>query len=315
MKAGVIGVGVMGKNHVRVYTEIKGVDEVWVYDPDEEAMKEVMEQYDAQCTASLPQLLNNVDFVSVCAPTKFHTEIAKEAIEKGVHCLVEKPLASTYVEALELCELASNSDVITGVGHIERFNPVVQEIKRLIHSPKLISIKRHNPTSSRITDVDVVVDLMIHDIDIVWNSLLKEKEYTLYSIYAEDVACVLSTFNHCIVSMSASRVACKKIRFIYVEDEGYTLEGDLMSHELYIYRYPKRYEQINAVYRQENLIEKVLIGRVEPLKEELRSFVNAINGKGEFPVSFEDGAQNIKIAEEIKNGKKFEGIHTSHGNC
>ena len=111
--------------------------------------------------------------------------------------------------------------------------------------------------------------------------------------------------------MSASRLACKKIRSIYVENEGYTLEGDLMSHELYIYRYPERYEQMNTVYRQENLIEKVLIGRVEPLKEELRSFVDAVNGKVEFPVSFEDGALNIRIAEEIKH----EGIHTSHCNC
>ena len=163
------------------------------------------------------------------------------------------------------------------MGHIERFNPIVGEIKKLIRSPRYIEIRRHNPASSRITDADVVSDLMIHDIDLVWNYFMNGISYEMYSFWDNDLCKAIARFGNCAVSLSASRIACKKIRSIYVEDEEFSIDGDFMNQDVYIYRRPQKYKEVNSRYVQENIIEKVLVNKVEPLKEELKTFVECVN--------------------------------------
>lgn len=301
MQIGVIGVGAMGKNHIRIYSELKGIDEVCAYDLDSNLLKHTCEKFGITACDSLDAVLKKVNAVSICVPTKFHSTIAKKVMENNVSCLIEKPLASTVDEGNHLLEYAKNKDhLVIGVGHIERFNPIVNEIMGLAVAPRFIEIKRHNPASSRITDADVVSDLMIHDIDIVWNCLFNNKAFKLYSVGNADLQKTLIKFEDCIVSLSASRVACKKIRNIYVECDEFTIDGDFMTQEIYIYRKPGKYREENTKYTQENFIEKVLVNKVEPLREELKTFIECVRVGRPFPISLEQAFQNLKIAEEIR---------------
>ena len=154
MKVGVIGTGTMGKNHVRVYSEFKAVEEIYVFDSNKDRADR-MKEYDAIVCDSVEELLDNVDAVSICVPTKYHFEVARKVIEKDVHCLVEKPITLTVSEGEELLDLKDRS-LVVGVGHIERFNPIVNEIKKIIENPYYIEIKRHNPASARITDSSII---------------------------------------------------------------------------------------------------------------------------------------------------------------
>jgi predicted dehydrogenase len=300
MDIGVIGAGVMGSNHVRIYSEMRAADAVYIYDVDEKAAKALGEKHDVNACDSMQALLSRVDAVSICAPTRYHFDIAKEAIENGINCLIEKPITLSSKEGEALIKIAEDLDngQVVGVGHIERFNPIVAEIKKLITNPRYIEIRRHNPGSNRIKDANVVIDLMIHDIDLVWNCFFEGyQDYELYSAGDKDLFKKVARFDGCLASLSASRIACKKIRTIHVEEEEFTIDGDFMAQELYIHSKPERYGEVNTRYAQENIIEKVLINRVEPLKEELRTFLDCSAKGRKFPVTPSQAVLNLKIAE------------------
>jgi len=301
MDVGVIGVGAMGKNHVRVYSELKGVGDVYVYDPLPENAARAKDI--ATVCGSLDELLGKVDSVSICVPTRYHFQTARKVIESGVHCLIEKPITLTVEEGRELLELIHSKDLTVGVGHIERFNPIVEEIKKIAGQPDYVSIKRHNPTSSRITDASVVEDLMIHDIDIVFNVLFGGNDnFKIYSAGNRNVCEAMAVFPDSVVSISASRLSSKKFRTFYVEAEDFTTEGDFMTQEVYIYRKPGKYGVENERYLQENIIEKVLVNKVEPLKVELKTFLDAARSGKPFSVTPEQALKNLMICEEIKLG-------------
>ena len=301
MDVGVIGVGAMGRNHVRVYSELKGVDTVYVYDPVPENA-ERMKEFATICSTQ-EELLSKAEAVSICVPTRYHFETAKKVIDAGTDCLIEKPITLTVKEGAKLLELASGKEITVGVGHIERFNPIVEEIKKIAERPDYVSIKRHNPTSSRITDASVVEDLMIHDIDIVFNVLFKgENDYKIYSAGSRNVCEAMVVFSDSVVSISASRLSSKKFRTFYVEAEDFTTEGDFMTQEVYIYRKPGKYGVENERYLQENIIEKVLVNKVEPLKVELKTFLDCARSGKSFPVTPEEALKNLEICEKIKQG-------------
>lgn len=301
MDVGVIGVGSMGKNHVRVYSELKGVENLYVFDPlakNAAGAKEV-----ATICGSVEELLRRAEAVSVCVPTKYHFETAKKVIEAGVHCLIEKPITLTVDEGEELLRLLDGSEIVAGVGHIERFNPIVDEIKKIAERPDYVSIKRHNPTSNRITDASVVEDLMIHDIDIVFNVLFRgEEDFKIFSAGNRNVCEAMAVFRDSVAAISASRLASKKFRTFYVEAEDFTTEGDFMTQEVYVYRKPGKYGVENERYTQENIIEKVLVNKVEPLKVELKTFLDSVKSEKDFPVSPEQALKNLRICEEIRKG-------------
>ena len=301
MKIGVIGTGFMGQNHVRIYSELKEVDGIYVFDVDKVKTKRLKE-YGVIVCDSIEELLNNVDAVSICVPTKYHFDVAKKAIENGVHCLIEKPIALNVKEGEELVNLLINKDLVVGVGHIERFNPIIDEIVKIINEPLYVEIKRHNPGSVRIKDSTIVEDLMIHDIDIVFNVLCKHisGDYKIYSVGNSDICKALIKFDSSIVSLSASRKSSKKIRIIYIEEEEFTIEGDFMNQEIYVYKKPERYGLENEKYVQENIIEKVLVNKVEPLKEELKAFVRCVKNKKEFPITPVQALRNLRICEEVR---------------
>lgn len=308
MDVGVIGTGNMGRNHARIYSEMKDVDSVYIYDLDPKSAEKISGDFGVKSSDSIQSLLKSVDAVSICVPTKHHLMVAEEAIEREVHCLIEKPIASTSIEGERFLKLIPDH-LVVGVGHIERFNPIIGEIKNLMRNPKYIEIRRHNPGSSRITDAGVLIDLMIHDIDLIWNDFFGgKKDSERYSLGDDDLYKMVAKFDDCIVSLSASRISCQKIRTIHVEEEGVTIEGNFMNQELYIYRKPERYGEVNTRYAQENIIEKVLINRVEPLKEELKTFIRCVQRDEPFPITPEQAVINLKIAE----GNGFMGVGANH---
>ena len=301
MKIGVVGTGTMGKNHARVYSELKGVEDVYVFDVNGNNTAAMGKMGLIVCD-SMKELFDCVDATSICVPTKYHLDVARIAIENNVHFLIEKPMTSTVEEGEELSNSLQNKDLIVGVGHIERFNPIVNEISRMLVNPSLVEMRRLNPLSSRITDSSVVEDLMIHDIDIIFNVFFNTKNYKINSSGNSDMCVAMATFDKSTVSISASRKSCKKIRSIYVEDENFTIEGDFMTQEIYTYWRPETYGIERAKYTQENIIEKIIVNKVEPLKLELGTFVDCVIKRAEFPVTIEQSLSNIKICEEIKAG-------------
>jgi predicted dehydrogenase len=297
MDVGIIGTGTMGRNHARIYSELRETNQVYLYDVNDKAADKISRQLDCIVCDSMDSLLKKVDAVSICVPTKYHLAVAKQVMNSDVSCLIEKPIASTSKDGQELVKLARD-DLVVGVGHIERFNPIVKEIKNLISEPKYIQIIRHNPASSRITDANVAVDLMIHDIDLVWNYFFpQQRDFELYSLGDDNLFQAVASLNECLVSLSASRIASNKVRTIHVEEEAFSIEGDFMTQEVYIYRKPGVYGESNTRYAQENIIEKVLINRMEPLKEELNTFLGCVKEGKEFPVTIEQSVFNLKIAE------------------
>ncbi|MFA5266401.1 MAG: Gfo/Idh/MocA family oxidoreductase [Methanoregula sp.] len=298
MRVGVIGVGAMGKNHVRVYSELKSVDEVGVCDVNAAAAQAIARQHGATAYPSVEEFLKHVDAVSVCVPTPFHAGVVRQVFDAGKSVLIEKPICSTAKDAHELMRHAPKG-ITVGVGHIERFNPVVAEIKKIVKKPLYVEMKRHNPASARVTGSSVVEDLMIHDIDILVNVFFPGSS-TIHSVGNDDVCSVLMNCDSIPVALSASRKSSKKIRMIYIEEEEFTIEGDFMSQEVMIYRKPGQYQFENERYVQENIIEKVMVNKLEPLKVELMTFIDCAKRGAPFPVTPEQAIRNLETCEKIR---------------
>ena len=212
MDVGVIGIGAMGRNHVRVYSELKSVDSVGVFDLNTAGAREIGEKYGATVYSSVEEMLSKSDAVSVCVPTPFHKNVVGQVFSARKSVLIEKPICATADEATQLMRKAPEGITI-GVGHIERFNPIVEEIRKIVKKPLYVEMKRHNPASARVTGSTVIEDLMIHDIDILLN-LFFSSPGEICSAGNADVCSVLMKCGNVPVSLSASRKSSKKIRMI-----------------------------------------------------------------------------------------------------
>ena len=182
VRVGVIGVGYLGQHHARVYSELPGVELVGVVDINKERAKEVAERYFTSAFFDYQDLFGKVDAVSIVVPTVIHRDIAGRFIEQGINILIEKPVTTSLEEARELMEMANKKNVVLQVGHIERFNSAVVELSKIVDHPIFIDCSRMGPYVNRNTDVGVVLDLMIHDIDTV--------SYTHLDVYKrQDISC------------------------------------------------------------------------------------------------------------------------------
>ena len=297
MDVGVIGVGAMGKNHARVYSELKAVENLYLFDVNTRAAQDLAKKFDANVASGMVELLDSVDAVSVCVPTQFHHNVACEVIQKNIPVLIEKPICLSSGEAADLVKKIPK-DLVVGVGHIERFNAIIAELAGIVRNPLYVEIRRHNPASSRITGSSVIEDLMIHDIDLIFH-LITAKSWEVHSSGNRDVAGALFTINNNPVYLSASRKASKKVRTIYIEEEQFTVEGDFMNQEIFIYRKPGKISFENERYTQESLIEKVLVNQSEPLKRELSTFLDCVKSGKKFPITPEQGLFNLQVCEKI----------------
>lgn len=313
LKVGVIGTGHMGCNHVRIYAEEIGYFElIGVYDNDYVLAQKVAEQYNTKAFRTMDELLDNTEAVSIAVPSSLHCSIGKIVAERGVHALVEKPLALNSRDACELSEEFSKRQLVLQVGHIERFNPVIVELEKIIDSKQIfyIEIHRYGPFSGngRITDASVVEDLMIHDIDLACH-IFKPLKVTRINAYGErirsnsiDFATAVLEFEgvaHAVIS--SSRVSQGKERTIEIHCENCLIEADLLAKSLTITKDTDlKVEGIDTSnVKQDGIVQKIYVPIKEPLKQELLSFYEAVVNLGEIKVPGEMGIESVRLCEKI----------------
>ena len=306
-----IGIGRMGQFHLNVINQINSINLSGIYDSDEKHLNEISSKYNLNSFKSLDEAIDKCDAVIIASPTKFHFDIAKKSIQKGKHVLVEKPMTENFMQAEELETMVKEKNIIFQVGHVERFNGAVQELHHIIENPYLIEARRLAPFTPRITDVGVVFDIMIHDLDIV-TSLVK-KPLIRFSASGkriktknEDIASALLEFEgNTIATISASRVTQEKIRTLSISSEEAHFILDYATQDITIHRQAASQSKIKTSiginYTQESIIERVFIHRDNPLKLEDEHFANCILGKDKKLVSIEDDVRTIKLTEGILN--------------
>ena len=298
VRVGVVGVGHLGVHHARVYTEILGADLVGLVDIDEQRVQSVAENLGVPAYTDLDRFLEEArpDALSIVVPTSMHFEVSKKAMERGVHLLIEKPVTASTDEAGELLRIASDRDLILQVGHIERFNSAVQYVRNMVNDPIYIQSRRMGPFSSRISDVGVILDLMIHDVDIILSIVNSEIEDIstmgrCVRTEHEDIASAQIKFkNGTIAHILVSRVSEKRMRTLEItEPERYLLVNyetqDLTLH--HCVQQPGR----GLV----EVVEHPVFPKREPLKLELQDFVSCIREGREPLVGLRDGKRALEV--------------------
>jgi len=294
MKVGVIGTGHMGENHVRTYLSLQDHCQfVGIYDHDEKRSCQIAEKYNVSQFQSLEALLQKVDAVSVAVPTEFHYDIGLTCIKYNVHMLMEKPITSTIVQAKDLNQKAINAGVKLQVGHIELYNPLITFlIKELEHSDIIgIEFHRMSPYSDRIKRVDVVKDLMIHDLYIL-QKIFSEKLLEFYALgkmienTSKHAAVMIELPEGVIAQLTASFKSKRKLRTIQVLTEEALYEIDILRNEIKITR-DKDIQTIHMVHD------------TNPLSIQLLDFINCIQQEKEPYVSGKDGIRTLLITNKI----------------
>ena len=309
LRVGVIGVGHLGQHHARLYADLPGSTLVGVVDADARRAKEIAERVGAAVYDDVGVLLRQVEAVSIAAPTSTHHAVAKQCLDAGVHVLVEKPITTTPGEAQELITLARARKAVLQVGHIERFNPVMLKTRPSIHQPWLIECRRVSPFTGRSTDVDVVLDLMIHDLDMVLSfqpGAVMEVRAVGRSVVSDrvDVAHAWITFaGGCVATLTASRVATARARELTVVQCDACISLDYQSRQATIRR-------LSAGDRAsgDQASERIQGGDEEPLKLELESFLHAVQTGTPPVVSGQDGEAALSLAYRVLEEIRGSGI-------
>lgn len=295
VKVGIIGVGHLGAIHAKVYSKLPNVKLVGVCDCNLKRAIEIGQKYHTNSYADYEDLFDKVDAASIVVPTSLHYNIAKDFLSHGIHTLIEKPITKTLSEADELIEIANEKKLILQVGHIERFNSAVLALEPYLRRPKFIECQRLGPFHKRVDDVGVVLDLMIHDIDIVLGLIerdvvnIEAVGLSTISDY-EDIANVRLTFEDgTIADITASRVTKDIVRKIRIFQEESYISLDYLDQEVTIFK--KTHDKI--------LKEKVKIKKKEPLKRELESFIECVAAGTKPIVSGVEGRRALQVALEI----------------
>lgn len=307
---GVIGAGIMGERHCRVCANLPRVALLGVADPDEERGSQIANQYETAYFSDYKDLLSQVDAVTIAASTPAHYLLASECLERGMPVLVEKPIAETVEQARKLVSKASERGLILQVGHIERFNPVFTELKHVTEDMSLIGIdmRRLSPFDTSNTDVDVIRDLMIHDLDLIMDLVgMEPEEFSAWgrstNTGATDHAVAQLSFRDGPIStLFASRVTEQKVRAIKVIAEGAYVEADLLNKSILVHRrtFPQYLDNHKTTkYRQESVIERIHVPMYEPLMLELRHFADCVRENHSPRVPGSDGLRALQLAEAI----------------
>jgi predicted dehydrogenase len=320
----VVGVGVFGRNHARVYKELEQQGEpvrlLGVVDPDTGRADEVAREFGCKAFGSVPQLLtthSEVQAASVACPTVHHLSVASELMKAGVDVLIEKPLAGTLAEAEELVALAATHKRIAQVGHLERFNPAVRATVPLLTQPMFFEVHRLSVFTPRSLDVDVVLDLMIHDLDIVLafaKSEVKEVRAVGLPILSGkvDIANVRLEFESgCIANFTASRVSTERVRKLRFFQPRQYVSLDYGRQEVLVFTVGHDSVTGTPSVNPQIGVTKPPVASEEPLHAELKSFLRAVRERSAPVVPLEDGRRALALALEIvaairEHGKKVD---------
>ncbi len=312
IKIGVIGVGNMGQHHTRVLSLLKDVELVGVADINVERGIDIASKYRVRFFEDYRDLLPHVEAVCVAVPTRAHYPVGMKCLQEGVHVLIEKPIAASIAEAESLVNAAADCQRILQVGHIERFNPAFQELSKVLKTEELLALEVHrmSPYSQRANDVSVVLDLMIHDIDLLLElaaapviKLTASGSRASDSGYLDYVTATLGFANGIVATLTASKVTHRKIRRFAAHCKNSLTEADFLNNEILIHRQTTAncmtdYGQV--LYRQDGLIEKVYTSNIEPLHAELEHFVNCVRGGSQPSVGGEQALKALRLASLIE---------------
>jgi len=295
LRIGIAGLGSIGKNHARILSQLPDCELAAVLDTNPETARQIAEQCGTRAVSTLEEFAEAVDAATIATPTPTHFEIAERLLRAGKHLLVEKPITETTADARRLVELSQETGRILQVGHVERFNPVMSKLEELLTQPRFIEAHRLSPYPNRSIEIGVVLDLMIHDLEIILH-LVKSPVKSIDAVgvpvlsRGEDIATVRLHFqNGCVANVTASRISPEKLRKIRVfQREGY-VSLDYQNQTGEIYRLTG-----GRIVREEVEIEKD-----EPLKCELAAFVECARQGKQPKVSGFEGAAALELAVEI----------------
>ncbi len=295
LRVGVVGVGHIGKNHARLYSELPNAEFAAIYDTDAAKAEQLAQEFGVARATSLEDFAARIDAASVATPTATHFEVAGQLLERGKHLLIEKPIAENPAHATELAQRAAAQQLVLQVGHVERFNPVLSALESRLTRPRFIEAHRLSPYPNRSTDIGVVLDLMIHDLEIILH-LVRSPVETIDAVgvpvlsRGEDIANARLRFEDgCVANITSSRISPERMRKIRVFQEDAYLSLDYQNQSGEIYR-----RSATGIEREEVEIE-----REEPLKQQLASFIEcAATGRAPRVSGFQATAA-LELAVEI----------------
>ncbi|CAI8152857.1 MAG: scyllo-inositol 2-dehydrogenase (NAD(+)) [Synechococcus sp. CC9902] len=311
VKVGVIGIGNMGWHHARVLSLLRDAQLVGVADPDPDRGQLAKDQFGCQWFPDYQTLLGEVEAVCIAVPTLLHHSVGLACLEAGVHVLIEKPIAASQDEATALIQAARNAGRLLQVGHIERFNPAFRELTKVVANEEVVVLegRRHSPHSDRANDVSVVLDLMIHDIDLV----LELAQASVVRLAAaggrsaegpiDYVNATLGFDNGVVASLTASKMSHRKIRSLSAHCRSSLVETDFLNHTLHIHR--RAHEWYSAdhgelLYRNDGFIEEVSTTSIEPLYAELEHFLQCVRGRETPAVDGLQASRALLLADLIE---------------
>ncbi len=327
IRVAVLGTGALGKEHVRIYAQLgtqRQTDLVAIYDTNNEVTRHIASKYQTHPAASVEEAIEDAEAVSIVTPTVTHFELARKCLEQGKHVLIEKPMTDNAEQAAELVRLAQEKNCVLQVGHVERFNPVFNYLESVATHPRFIETHRLSPYPARSTDIGVVLDLMIHDLDVVL-AFVKSPVTSVDAVGVpvlsknEDIANARLRFaNGCVANLTVSRVSPDRMRKIRVFSGGETpsyISLDYRAQEGFIYRIARDGEEESSLLkkllasRDSTIVsefagkrivrEPVPLVRDEPLKLELQHFVDCVREKQTPRVSGESAKAALDLAFEI----------------
>ncbi|MDR3306391.1 MAG: Gfo/Idh/MocA family oxidoreductase [Endomicrobium sp.] len=309
IRTAVIGVGSLGRHHARILGERHDSKLEFVVDADAERAEKIAKANKTNYLTDFNELVGDVDAAVISVPTPYHYQVAKPLLQSGVHCLVEKPFTLNVAEAEELIEIAKSRNLVLQVGHVERFNPAIIAAVPFISSPKFIEVNRLGPYDPRTNHIGVVLDLMIHDLDILFY-LVKDKVVSLEAHGAkilsdtEDIAKVrLRYAGGCVADVSASRVSMEKYRKIRIFQPDSYVSIDYAGKNLKVYVKKEGREKIASLFDID--VKKPKLPPNEPLFYELDNFISSVIEGKKPAVSGEQGRDSVELALNILKNMRF----------
>lgn len=312
LKLGVIGTGRMGRNHCRVYSSMRHIELVGVFDADRYAADLAASQCRVSRYAEIDDLLSEVDAVSIATPTSTHFNIAMHCLHQGVHVLLEKPIATNTIHGDALAEVARMNGLVLHVGHVERFNPAYRELRSLFGEmvPYAVDIRRLSPYLGSTRDVDVVMDLMTHDIDLALDlagempASVSAHGISAHSGDIDHAVAHLRFANGLVVTLTASRLTEQQVRTVEVTAQDAYVVADLLHKNVSIYRntvseWTEDSQRISR-HHLENIAEHVSVPSFEPLYLQLQFFIDCVNEQKVSPLSARAAINAVKLAEKIR---------------
>ena len=308
IKVGVIGVGRMGTYHVGILSELPEVELAAVVDIDSKSRKIIEENYGTPGFENYKDIYGKVDAAVVAVPTGLHFPMAKDLLNAGIHVLLEKPCANNLDHARELFRIAEDKALTLHIGHVERFNGAVQELHKIVDSPIFVECRRMGPFTDRIKDDGVVLDIMIHDIDIILN-LIQSKVTKIFvlgsSIFSTKddlVNAQLEFENGCIANIIASRASQNQIRTLSITQKDSFVVLDYTDQEIYVHKQSSSEHKLSKDslrYKQESHVERIFVHKDNPLKLELKHFLDCATNGSPRKVAIDNELYSLEVALNI----------------